>query len=262
MSKKQKIIYGFRGIIDFLQSGKTLEQILIADDVPQDSYAALMAAATNAATPVLFVSRTRLSQQFGSLAQYGALGIVSKIPFVSSRELIDRLAGQGGNSGKLPLVLALDGVADPGNVGTIIRTLAAANATGLISDNTCVIVNNRLMRNSSAGAIFNFPIARTSNLLKDLEYAKQAGIRIFATSSHNFGKNVMLYDADFRQPVILVAGSEEQGVSRKVLEIADSLITIPQTDIVESLNVAVASAVIVFEAVRQNIPKVKPIPKK
>jgi len=253
LSKKQRIIYGFRGIIDFLQSGKTLEQIFIADDVPQDSYAGLMAVATASATPVLFVSRSRLSQQFGSLANYDALGIVSKIPFVSSRELIDRLAGQGKNSGKLPLVLALDGVTDPGNVGTIIRTLAAANATGLISDNSCVVTNNRLMRNSSAGAIFNFTIARTSNLLADLEYAKQAGIKIYATSSHKFGKNIMLYEADFRIPVIVVAGSEERGVSREVLEIADSLITIPQTKAVESLNVAVASAIVAYEAVRQNL---------
>jgi len=249
MSKKQRLIYGKQQIASALEADEIIEQIFI-DEQKAALFNDLIELAKAKATPFSVVKSQRLASQFGALADSGAVAIVSKIPFTSVQNLLHSLQNAS-SSGLLPLIIALDKVQDPGNVGTIIRTLAAAGAVGLISDNTCIIANNRLMRNASAGSIFNFPIARTFNLYQALQLAKEQNFTIAATSSHRLKPSTLLYDYKFDRPMILVLGSEEHGISPQSLQIADLLLTIPQTQAVESLNVAIAAAVITYEFVRQ-----------
>ncbi len=250
MSKKQKIIYGTQSITSALEQGKIIEQILYSEILPFEQKQKLIHAAEKHSTPAIAVSQPRLASQFGSLAGHGAVAVLSKIPFITWHELLHNALGK---QDRLPLIIATDGVKDPGNVGTIIRTLDAANAAGFLSDNTCTVINNRLMRNASAGAIFTLPVARTSNLTETLQHARKAGFKIFATSSHDLGKKVSLYDLKFKEPAIVVLGSEEQGISGGTLELADRLVSIPQPGNVESLNVGVAAAIIIYEFLRQNL---------
>jgi 23S rRNA (guanosine2251-2'-O)-methyltransferase len=252
MSKKQKIIYGLMGVENALKRGTTLEQILFAESIDKNKVRFLLNIANSYNVPYKSLKDQKFEERFGALAKEKIVAIISKILFVDWQEMIKKLFA---DNNKIPLIIAVDRVEDPGNIGTILRTAEAAGITGFISDNTCHIINNRLMRNASAGAIFTFPIARTNNLLSTLVYAQKLGVHIVTTSSHKSVKSKLLYDLDFSRPMIVVLGSEENGVSSDLLELSDSHIIIPQFGNVESLNVAVAGAVIIYEAVRQNLGK-------
>ncbi len=251
MSKKQVVIHGIETISRAAEQGKKIEYVLISEETDNQSVNNFKNLLIAHNVPFELRPVYAIVQQFSYFrAEYKAIAILSKINFVSQGQIFKKLTGQ---SGHLPIAIALDGVKDPGNVGTIIRTLRAANAAGLISDNTCIIKNNRLMRNASAGAIFTLPIARSFNLVETLKQAQAQGIKVLATSSHDLGKKINLFSTNLDKPSIIVLGNEEKGISQEVAELADNLLMIPQPGDVESLNVGVAGSIIVFEALRQNL---------
>ena len=249
MSKKQIVIHGVDAITKAADEGKKIEYVLLSQEADSQIINKLKKKLLLRSIPYEIRPSYAITQQFSYFKpEYVAIAIFSKINFVDTEQIFEMLSKETNN---LPFVIALDGVKDPGNVGTIIRTLRAANAVGLISDNTCIIKNNRLMRNASAGAIFTLPIARSYHLAETLKAAKSHNIKILATSSHDLGKRIDLFSTKFDRPSIIVLGNEEKGISREIAEIADNLVMIPQPGDVESLNVGVAGSIILFEALRQ-----------
>ena len=250
MSKQQILIFGKQAILDALTT-QNIELAVINQQIPQPEQQQIIRELTQNGVPYELLDYHDITKRFGFFpADVEAVAVLSKINFVKDKELFEQALNTGG---KLPLIIALDGVRDPGNVGTIIRTLDAADAIGLISDNTCIIRNNRLMRNASAGAIFYLPIVRTFDLIETLKQAQKLGIQVLASSSHDLGKKINLFEADLRRPSIIVLGSEEHGISKEILELSDKIIQIPQKGHVESLNVGVAGSIIIYQALRQSL---------
>ena len=251
MSKKQVVIHGIESIAKAVEQGKKLEYVLIREESSNTDIQKLKTLLVANNVPIELRPTYAIAQQFSYFKpDYEVIAVLSKINFTSTEQIFQQLLHTREH---LPIAIALDGVKDPGNVGTIIRSLRAANAVGLISDNTCIIKNNRLMRNASAGAIFTLPIARSFDLCSTLKQAQELGIKVLATSSHDLGKRLDLFSAKLNTPSIIVLGNEEKGISESVAELADNLLMIPQPGDVESLNVGVAGSIIVFEALRQNL---------
>jgi TrmH family RNA methyltransferase len=147
-----------------------------------------------------------------------------------------------------PFLVVLDEVQDPGNVGTIIRTAAAAGCTGVILTKGCADVFAAKAVRASMGSLFNVPIFEGLSQDEVVNYLNKYDIRILATSLDN---STIYFRADFNQSVAVVFGNEGNGVSRKLLEVAIERLHIPLLGNVESLNVAASAAVILYEAVRQ-----------
>ncbi|SDE61012.1 TrmH family RNA methyltransferase [Sporomusa acidovorans] len=149
---------------------------------------------------------------------------------------------------KLPLLVILDGIQDPGNVGTIIRTADAAGCSGVITlKGSADIYAGKTVR-ATMGSLFHLPVAEGmiySDLITNL---KQAGVSLLATCLQH---SAVYYQADFKRPVALILGNEGQGISPELLSAADSRINIPLIGHAESLNVAVAAGVVLYEAIRQ-----------
>lgn len=147
------------------------------------------------------------------------------------------------------LFLILDNVQDPGNIGTIIRT---ADSIGLkyifIKDGSCDIYNPKVLR-STMGSIFRVECVTFSDNKALIEKLKQNNIKVYAT---NLKTNKSIYDVDFKNSAIIV-GNESNGVSEELLELADENIKIPMRGNAESLNVAIATSIILYEAYRQFI---------
>ena len=145
-------------------------------------------------------------------------------------------------------VVVVDGIQDPGNLGTIIRTADASGASGvvLIDGITCDPFNPKVLR-ASVGSVFNFPVINESMELAIAGF-KSLGCRVVVSAPE--GKT-MYYEADYSTPVAIVLGNEARGASREFLDIADSTVTVPLYGGAESLNVASAAAVILFESARQ-----------
>lgn len=147
----------------------------------------------------------------------------------------------------MPLVVAVDGVQDPGNLGTIIRSADAVGATGVVLGRGTVDVYNAKTVRSTMGSLFHLPVVE-ADLLTLLPEAKVNGMRLASTSlqaSHS------CYGYDYRQPLWLVVGNEGQGVSPAVQALVDDTLIIPMRGQAESLNVAMATTVLLYEAMRQ-----------
>lgn len=148
-----------------------------------------------------------------------------------------------------PLVLILDCVQDPHNLGAIMRTADAAGVTVIVAPKDKAVGITETVRRISVGAADHVPFAQVTNLARAMEKLKEAGVWIVGTSDH--AKSKSIYDLDLKGPLAIVMGAEEKGMRRLTEENCDFLASIPMSGKVECLNVSVAAGVCLFEAVRQ-----------
>jgi len=146
------------------------------------------------------------------------------------------------------LGLVLETIQDPGNLGTIIRTAAAAGLEGLWLSEDCTDIESPKVLRASAGQWFRLPMSIRSDLKTDLAIAKNQGMQLIATVPT---ATRTYWEIDFSRPSLILIGNEGAGLSAELLELADVQVTIPLVAGVESLNVAIATALIVYEARRQ-----------
>jgi RNA methyltransferase, TrmH family len=151
--------------------------------------------------------------------------------------------------------LVLETIQDPGNLGTMIRTAAAVGVEGLLLSPNCVDLDNPKVLRASAGQWFRLPMAIATDLPSELQNYRDQGIQIIATLPT---ATQTLWDVDFTQPSLIVMGNEGAGLSPKVAAIADVQVQIPLAPGVESLNVAIAAALILYEAKRQRLRQAQP----
>ena len=145
------------------------------------------------------------------------------------------------------LVVAVAGVQDPGNLGTILRSAEAFGAAGvLLGENTVSAYNSKVVR-GSAGSVFRMPLVK-QDLQAALPVLRQRGLRLLATSSH---RGTPASDVDLRSPLALLVGSEGAGLAHEIMAQVDEVIAIPHSPRVESLNAGVAASIVLYEAARQ-----------
>ncbi|HEY9907961.1 MAG TPA: RNA methyltransferase [Thermosynechococcaceae cyanobacterium] len=146
------------------------------------------------------------------------------------------------------LGLVLETVQDPGNLGTMIRTAAAAGAEGLLLSADSVDLDNPKVLRSSVGQWFQLPMATSSNLIHEIQRYRSQGMQVIATLP---SATQTYWETDLRKPTLVLLGNEGGGLSAEVAALADRQVTIPLSAGVESLNVAIAAALILYEAKRQ-----------
>ncbi len=149
----------------------------------------------------------------------------------------------------MPLVLILDCVQDPHNLGAILRTADAAGVHAVVAPKDKAVGITETVRRVSVGAADHVPFAQVTNLARTMEKLKAAGLWLVGTSDHATAKSI--YDLDLTGPLALVMGAEEKGLRRLTEENCDFLASIPMAGKVECLNVSVATGVCVYEALRQ-----------
>ncbi len=193
--------------------------------------------------PVAFETREGLDRRAGTARHQGAIGVAAAKPYVSLDDLLE-------SAGKLdaPLLLVLDGIEDPHNLGAILRTAEAAGAQGVILPTRRAVGLTAPVAKVSAGAIEHLPVARAVNLSQAIERLKEARFWIYGLDA----KGTRSYtEVDYRGPVALVVGGEGRGMRPLVAGRCDGTVRIPMQGKVESLNVSVATAVVLYEILRQ-----------
>ena len=174
-------------------------------------------------------------------------GVVARIiqrGFVELDELLDKTA-----AAPLPLVVALDQVQDPGNVGALARTLWAMGGAGIIVPKDRTAYMGPAAYKASAGALAKLPVAKVVNLARALDQCLEQGFEVCATTVGPLATN--MYEADLSTPAVLVLGNEEKGIRPNVLKRATRELTIPLARPFDSLNVAQAAAMVIAEFARQ-----------
>jgi len=170
--------------------------------------------------------------------------VEKSVPALDEDDLMAIVARQ-----ETPLVLILDCVQDPHNLGAILRTADAAGVHAVVAPKDKAVGITETVRRVSVGAADHVPFAQVTNLARTMEKLKAAGLWLVGTSDHATSKAI--YELDLRGPLGLVMGAEEKGMRRLTEENCDFLAAIPMAGKVECLNVSVATGVCLFEAVRQ-----------
>lgn len=149
---------------------------------------------------------------------------------------------------RVPLVLMLENIQDPGNLGTMIRTAEGAGVTGIIMSGDTVDIYNPKAIRSTMGSLFRMPFIYSDDICETADVLKERGVRLYA--AHLNGDN-NYFEEDMTVPSAIMIGNEGNGLSEKLADKADKLIKIPMSGSLESLNAAVSSAVIMYEVYRQ-----------
>ncbi|SDE15569.1 RNA methyltransferase, TrmH family [Paenibacillus sp. UNCCL117] len=217
------------------------DTIVYAED-RKASCASLLAKARAAGIECVAVSESVLAKCTDTLTPQPVFAVVPKLPW----RLSDLLQTKSGATGKA-LVIAIDGMQDPGNLGTIIRSADAVGATGIVLGKGTVDLYNPKTVRSTMGSLFHLPIV-SADLTACLPQAAEAGVQIVGTSLQGA---VPLYDCDLRPATWIVIGNEGQGVSEAVGQLVEQHVIIPMQGRAESLNAAMAATVMLFEAARQ-----------
>lgn len=233
------IIYGIHAVIEALRAGR-VTQIRVAhrDD---ERMRRLLDTAKKRGVPVVRVTRDALDREARPGAHRGIVADISGLPEAS-------LADLARNDHGPPLLVVLDGVEDPQNVGAILRTVDASGATGLVRQTRRAASLDGAAARASAGAVNHVRVADVVNIARALEELKQAGVWTVGLDANG---ETPYYELDLTLPTALVVGAEGHGLRRLVRERCDVAATIPMAGHVGSLNVSVAAAIVLFDALRQ-----------
>lgn len=242
-SKKQRsryggfVVEGLKGVAEAVKAGFTVEFAVVSEEFIQRYTVSILSELFNAGVLVFQASDKDFAELSDTVTPQGILALAK----VSEYDLTDLLKGN-------PLIVALDRVSDPGNLGTIIRTSDAASAACVIVGKGCADAYNPKTVRATMGSIFHIPIIYVEDLTKVLYQLKSQGLKVIV--SHLEGK-VSHRDVDYSGPTVLVFGNEDDGVSEGIAEICDIKTVIEMPGASESLNVAVAHGIMIFEAVKQ-----------
>lgn len=241
-------IYGLMPVLEALRAGsKKVEQITIAEGARHERLRELLDLAKRARIPVHRAPKFALDRVVPGVAHQGVLGRIAAASYRDAAELLDELTVQV-NSESPPLILGLDAVEDPRNLGAILRTAECAGVGGVFIPERRAVGLTATVAKAAAGALEYIQVARVTNLVQLIEQLKQRNIWVIGAAADGPSDYT---EWDWTVPSALFLGGEASGLHRLVRERCDALVRIPLRGQIESLNVSVAAGIILYEALRQ-----------
>jgi len=243
-------IYGINSVTEALKSrGRAFEWVGMAKERHDLRLQRLIEECRKVGIPVRFLQRIELDRMAGNAAHQGVVAVTSAKQY---NDLEDVIASK---RGKYSLILVLDGVEDPHNLGAILRTADAAGANGIVIPERRAAAVTGTVTKASAGASEHLPIAKVTNISRTVEELKENNVWTVGLDE----RATQTYDAiDYNMDCALVLGGEGKGLHDLVKRKCDFLVSIPMLGKVPSLNVSVAAAVVLYEIVRQRRVKQDP----
>ena len=249
-SYQQDLVYGPNAVLEALKAGKRqIEAITILESARPDRLKALLELAREKGVPVHRVPRLDL----GDARHQGVVARIAAARYADADDLLDQLESRIGSADP-PLAVGLDGIEDPHNMGSILRTAECAGVHGVFIAERRAVGLTSVVAKVAAGALEYVPVARVTNLVRLIEQLKARNIWVVGAA----GDAKQLYtDWDWKLPAAVFLGSEGHGLHRLVREHCDTLVRIPVAGRLESLNVSVAAGVLLYEARRQRLLEMK-----
>jgi len=249
-SNRQDLVYGPNAVLEALRAGRRqIETIMILESARPDRLKALLDLARERGVPVHRVPRFEI----GDVRHQGVMARIAAARYADADDLLDQLERKIGTADP-PLALGLDGIEDPRNMGSILRTAECAGVHGVFIAERRAVGLTSVVAKVAAGALEYVPVARVTNLVRLIEQLKERNIWVVGAA----GEAKQLYtEWDWRLPAAVFLGSEGHGLHRLVREHCDTLVRIPVAGKLESLNVSVAAGVLLYEARRQRLFEMK-----
>jgi len=232
---------GFHAVEEALNAGRALDRIIIARGRHGDRIESVVRLAKSRSVPVRFEEREQIDRLAGTREHQGIAALAAATPTVELEDLLADKAAGG-------ILVLLDGVEDPHNLGAIVRTSLAAGARGVVVPERRAAGLTDTVERASAGALAHLPVARVKNLVRAMEEMKEAGYWLVGLDER---AEKSYTDVDLTGSIGIVLGREGEGLHDLTRKRCDFLVSLPTTGPVRSLNVSVAAGVMLFEAVRQ-----------
>lgn len=243
--EEANLIFGTRAVIEAVEAGKDIEKIYIQKGLSNELYHQLRTALRGQAVPIQIVPPEKLKRITDKNHQ-GVVAYLTQITYYNAEELLATVFEKG----KIPLLLILDRITDVRNFGAIARGAECAGVDFIIIPTRGAAQINGDAIKTSAGALHRLKVCREDNLKTTIEFLKESGLQIVAC--HEKTDN-LIYAADFTKPTAIIMGSEEDGISNEYLKRSDMQVKIPMVGKIASLNVSVATGIVLFEAVKQRL---------
>lgn len=243
--KKKQLVSGFDAIADALRNGQALDRIYIDQKNSSPQVHELRRLAGQSGVPVNFVPGAKL-ESFNITGHNGFIAHIARVQYQNLQDVISFVVEKG----ETPLFLILDGITDIRNIGGIARTAWCCGVHAIIIPDKGVGALNEDAILTSAGALEKIPVCRVNSLMKAVDELHMNGIKVFA-SEMAASKNIA--GCNFTIPAAIVMGSEEKGIYPALLKICDENISIPMYNNFESLNVSVATGMILYEVMKQRM---------
>ena len=237
-------VEGRNAVLELLESGKDINKIFVAKGEKHGSINKIIAIAKERRIIVVEKDRKQLEEMAGTENYQGVIAIVPPFEYSEIEDILQEAKEKQEDA----FVLILDGIEDPHNLGSIIRTAETAGVHGIIIPKRRAVAVNSTVNKVSCGAAQHMKIARVTNISDVIEELKQAGLWICGT---DVATDKYYYNQDLTGPLAIVIGNEGKGISEKVKKNCDFLVKIPMKGKIESLNAAVSTGIVVYEAVKQ-----------
>ncbi|MHA7128160.1 23S rRNA (guanosine(2251)-2'-O)-methyltransferase RlmB [Algoriphagus namhaensis] len=242
-AQDKDFIFGTRVVMESIHAGKDIDKVLIQKEVNNDLTKELIKICKANQIPVVRVPEGKLNRITRKNHQ-GVVAQMSAIAYASLDNVIDNCYA----TGQAPLILVLDRITDVRNFGAIARSAECAGVHAIvIPEKGSAQINSDAIK-TSVGALNFLPIVRVKNLFFTCRDLQKSGLQVVAVTEKT---EDLMYSADLANPVALLMGSEEDGISPDLMNLADQKVKIPMQGRIESLNVSVSAGVVIYEAVRQ-----------
>ena len=241
-------IEGRNSVLELLESGKDINKIYVTRGERHGSINKILGIAKERKIIVVEKDKRQMDEMAQEENYQGVIAIVPPFEYVEIQDILQEAIERKED----PFILILDGIEDPHNLGSIIRTAETAGVHGIIIPKRRAVSVNSTVNKASAGAVEHMKIARVTNISDAIEELKQAGLWICGT---DIDSEKYYYNQDLTGPLGIVIGNEGKGISAKVKKNCDFNVKIPMKGKVTSLNASVSTGIIVYESVKQRIAK-------
>lgn len=241
-------IEGRNSVLELLESGKDVNKIFVTRGEKHGSINKILGIAKERKIIVVEKDKKQMDEMAQEENYQGVIAIVPPFEYVEISDILEVAKERNED----PFVIVLDGIEDPHNLGSIIRTAETAGVHGVIIPKRRAASVNSTVNKASAGAVEHMKIARVTNISDAIEELKQAGLWVCGTAVDT---NKYYYNQDLTGPLAIVIGNEGKGIGEKVKKNCDFLVKIPMKGKVQSLNASVSTGIVVYEAVKQRIRK-------
>lgn len=239
-------VEGRNSVIELLESGRDINKIYISNGEKHGSINKIIELAKKRKVVISQVDRNKINQMSQTDNNQGVIAIVPPFDYCDVEDILQ----DAKNKNEDPFVVILDGIEDPHNLGSIIRTAETAGVHGIIIPKRRAALVNATVNKASAGAVEHMKIARVTNITDSIEKLKKEGLWICGT---DINANKYYYQQDLTGALGIVIGNEGNGISEKVKKNCDFLVKIPMKGKITSLNASVSAGIIMYESVEQRL---------
>jgi|SRR3954471_3984627 len=243
--ENDSLIFGLRPVIEALRAGKEVDRLFVQTGLKNELSTELMSLLKKNNVPFQYVPVEKLNRLTTKNHQ-GVVGYISSVIYQKIQDVLPLVF----EAGKTPLLLILDRITDVRNFGAIARTAECSGVDAIIIPSRGGAQINADAMKTSTGALHTIPICREDNLKETIHFLRESGLQVVACTEKTAD---MYYQQDYTLPIAIIMGSEEDGVSAEYLKVVDAQAKIPLLGQISSLNVSVATGVVLYEAVRQRL---------